>query len=131
MKKHEVEIIIDKADAAIMDEDFDTLMDIYDDEAVLVIRPDHYAKGKTAIRQAFENIAIYFKNSLKIKQNGMKVLEAGDIALVLANTLVSAKDFDEIGRKATYVFKKNEKNGWLCVIDNSYGHELIENKDVG
>ncbi|MCB0355681.1 MAG: SgcJ/EcaC family oxidoreductase [Bdellovibrionales bacterium] len=130
MKKHEVETLIDKADQAIMTENFDALMEIYDDEAMLVVKPDLVARGKTQIRQAFENIAQYFQNSIKIKQNGMKVLEAGDTALVLAQTLVSASNLEEINRKATYIFKKNKEKGWLCIIDNSYGHELLDNEKI-
>jgi ketosteroid isomerase-like protein len=45
---------------------------------------------------------------------------------VLARTLVSAKNFPVIERKATYVFKKDTRDRWLCAIDNSYGHEVLD-----
>ena len=116
---------INKADKAIVAEDFDTLMDIYTNDAVLVVQPGQNAVGKDAIRKAFEAIAIYFKNGLQVRQQGIEVLETGNSALVLANTIVSAPNYPEVIRKATYVFTKNSEGTWLCSIDNSYGHEII------
>lgn len=116
---------IKKADNAIVAEDFDTLLDIYADDAILVIEPGKNAEGKAAIRKAFEAISVYFKNGLQVKQQGLEVLETGDTALVLANTVVSAPNYPEVIRKATYVFTKSSEGVWLCSIDNSYGHEII------
>ncbi len=125
MNQHPIELQIEKADKAILAEDFDTLMDIYTDNAVLVVDPGTNATGKAAIRKAFEAIAIYFKNGLEVKQNGMEILESGNTALVLANTIVSAPNSPASERKATYVFNKSLNGSWLCSIDNSYGHEII------
>lgn len=126
MDRHPIEIQIEKADAAIVSEDFDTLMDIYTDDAVLVVTPGINATGKDEIRSAFEKIAVYFKNGLQVKQNGMKILESGGTALVLANTIVSAPNYALTERKATYVFRKAANGTWLCAIDNSYGHEVVQ-----
>ncbi|MEM7053330.1 MAG: DUF4440 domain-containing protein [Pseudomonadota bacterium] len=123
--KHPVIEQIEKADQAIVEEDFDTLMDIYTDHAVLVIEPGKHAVGKREIRSAFEAIAVYFKNGLRVQQNGLQVIESGNTALVLANTVVSAPNYPEEVRKATYVFSKNRDARWLCAIDNSYGHDVI------
>ena len=126
MKKHPIELQINKADIAINQEDFDSLMDIYADDAVLVIKPGMSAVGKEQIRKAFEAVAAYFEHSLEVKQAGMEILEAGDTALVLAKTLISAKGHPVAERKATYVFKKDANDAWICVIDNSYGHDVLE-----
>lgn len=123
---HEIELLIRKADTAINGEDFETLIDIYADDAVLVIKPGMNAVGKAQIKKAFEAIAAHFEHSLDVKQAGMAILETGDTALVLAKTIVSAKKLPAIERKATYVFKRGIDNRWVCVIDNSYGHELLE-----
>ncbi len=125
MKRHPVEIQIEIADKAIVAEDFDVLMGIYTDDAVLVIEPGRNAIGKNEIRKAFEAIAVYFKNGLQVKQNGLEILESGDTALVLANTVVSGPGFPATERKATYVFNKSASGIWQCSIDNSYGHEII------
>ena len=126
MKQHPIELLINKADTAINREDFDTLLDIYADDAVLVIKPGMNAVGKAQIRKAFEAIADHFGHTLDVKQAGMQILETGDTALVLAKTLVTANGRPIAERKATYVFKKNASNAWVCTIDNSYGHDLLE-----
>ena len=120
-----MELQIEIADKAIVAEDFDLLMDIYTDDAVLVIEPGRNAVGKKSIRKAFETIAVYFKNGLQVEQKGLEILQSGDTALVLANTIVSGPGFPATERKATYVFKKSPAGKWLCSIDNSYGHEVI------
>mgnify|MGYP001295486657 CR=1 FL=1 len=126
MNRHPIEIQIEKADKAIVAEDFDVLMDIYTDDAVLVIEPGRNAVGKNEIRKAFEAIAVYFKNGLQVEQNGMEIIESKETALVLANTVVSGPGFPATERKATYVFNKSPGGNWLCSIDNSYGHEIID-----
>jgi len=130
MTRHPVELQIEKADRAIICEDFDTLMDIYSDDAVLVVKPGVNAVGKVEIRKAMEAIAAYFNHSLDVRQAGMKILESGDTALVLAKTVVSASNMPTIERSATYVFKRDPTGSWLCAIDNSYGHELLLSQDA-
>lgn len=125
MEQHEVIKQIKKADRAIVEENFDTLIDIYTNDAILVIEPGRNAVGKDSIKKAFEAIAVYFKNGLQVSQRGIEVLVSGDTALVLANTVISAPNMPEITRKATYVFNKDVNGVWLCSIDNSYGHEII------
>ncbi|MGD2117125.1 MAG: DUF4440 domain-containing protein [Chromatiales bacterium] len=125
MGQHSVVAQIENADRAIVAEDFDSLLNIYTDDALLVIEPGRNAVGKDAIRKAFQAIAVYFKNGLQVKQDGMEILESGDTALVLANTVISGPDFPATERKATYVFNKSPAGIWLCSIDNSYGHEII------
>ena len=126
MKPHPIALLINKADTAINQEDFDTLVNFYAEDAVLVIRPGMNAVGKPQIRKAFEAIAAHFEHSLDVQQVGMEILETGDTALVLAKTLVSAKEHPVVERKATYVFKKDANDAWVCAIDNSYGHDLLE-----
>ncbi len=123
---HPIELLINKADTAINQEDFETLIDIYSDDAVLVVKPGMNAVGKEQIKKAFEAIATHFEHSLDVKQAGMAILETGDTALVLAKTVVSAKNCPATERKGTYVFKRGYDNRWLCAIDNSYGHSLLE-----
>src|SRR5512143_149397 len=123
---HPIERLISKADTAITKEDFDTLIDVYSDDAVLVIKPGMNAIGKEQIKKAFEAIAAHFEHSLDVRQAGMVILETGDTALVLAKTVVSAKNLPATERKATYVFKKGKGNRWVCAVDNSYGHDLLE-----
>jgi uncharacterized protein (TIGR02246 family) len=130
MMEHELKEVIKKCDMAIKQEDFDTLMKYYTDDAILVVKPGMIARGKEEIKKAFNAIANYFNNSVVPTQVEMIILEAGDTALVISQTLLAADKKDSeysMDRKATYVFKKNSQGDWLCAIDNSYGTELINN----
>jgi ketosteroid isomerase-like protein len=102
------------------------LIDIYADDAVLVIQPGMNAVGKERIRRAFAAIAAHFEHALDVKQAEMEILEAGGTALVLAKTLIAAKGRPVVERKATSVFRKESNDNWLCAIDNSYGHDLLK-----
>ena len=127
--EHELKEFIKKCDQAIKQEDFDTLKNYYTDDAILVVKPDMIARGKEEIKQAFIKIAKYFNNSLVPTQGEMIILEAGDTALVISQTLLDAEKYEteySMDRRATYVFKKNAKGEWLCAIDNSYGTDLID-----
>jgi uncharacterized protein (TIGR02246 family) len=126
LNQHPIALLIEKADKAINQEDFDTVLDLYADDAVLVIKPGMNAVGKTQIRRAMEAIAAHFEGSLDVRQAGMVILETGDTALVLAKTLVSAKNSPVMERSATYVFRKDSGDRWVCAIDNSYGHEVLD-----
>jgi uncharacterized protein (TIGR02246 family) len=130
VSKNTIERQIEIADNAIMSRDYDALMSVYTDDAVLVIEPMRNAVGKEQIRNAFMKISEFFDNGLKVVQNGLEVLKAGDTALVLANTVVSGPNFQAVERKATYVFKKSNDGIWLCAIDNSYGHEIIQKQPI-
>jgi len=128
--EHELKELIKKCDIAIKQEDFDTLMNYYTDDAILVIKPGMIARGKEEIKAAFIKIAKYFNNSLIPTQGEMIILEAGDTALVISQTFLEADKNDSeysMDRRATYVFKKSLQGEWLCVIDNSYGTDLINN----
>ncbi|MTH54960.1 DUF4440 domain-containing protein [Bacillus mangrovi] len=125
---HELEQIIEACDAAIKNEDFDTLMSYYTEDAVLVVRPGTVARGKAEIEEAFIRIAKYFDNSIVPAQGKMEILEAGDTALVISQTLLESTVENPdvpMERKATYIFKKDASGKWLCAIDNSYGTDLI------
>jgi uncharacterized protein (TIGR02246 family) len=64
MKNHPIALLIEKADEAINREDFDTVVDLYTEDAVLVIKPGKPAVGKVQIRSAMEAIAAHFDRSL-------------------------------------------------------------------
>ncbi|AGI31225.1 YybH family protein [Bacillus subtilis] len=120
--------IISACDLAIQNEDFDTLMNYYSEDAALVVKPGMIARGKEEIKKAFITIANYFNHHIVPTQGEMILLEAGDTVLVLSQTLLDSDKKDSeytMERRATYVFKKNAQGEWLCVIDNSYGTDLI------
>ncbi len=127
MSDHELKQLIRAADKAITEEDFDALMDFYAADATLVVKPGLCATGPEQIRRAFTAIAAHFNNQLNVQQGRMQVIEGGDTALVIMETLLETQDqADPIVRRATYVFRKSEDGRWLCVVDNSYGTSLLD-----
>ncbi|WP_276732787.1 nuclear transport factor 2 family protein [Bacillus sp. (in: firmicutes)] len=126
--EQQIKDIISACDLAIKNEDFDTLMNYYTEDAILVVKPGMIARGKEEIKKAFIAIANYFDHDIVPTQGEMVILEAGDTALVLSQTLLDSDKTDSeyaMERRATYVFKKNAQDEWLCAIDNSYGTDLI------
>lgn len=120
---------IKAADEAITNEDFDALMEFYTDDAALVIKPGLIAKGKENIRKAFVAIADYFCHNLVVKQGEIQVIQGANTALVIMETILETVDSKgaqaRTTRRATYVFREELDGKWLCVVDNSYGTDLL------
>ena len=114
---------------AINREDFDLLMDFYADDATLVVVPGRAANGKDEIRKAFVALAQHYQHTLMVSQGDMIVVEAGDTALVIAQTHVRANMKSAAPsmetRNANYVFRMQDDGSWRCVIDNAYGAALL------
>lgn len=127
MSDHKVLELIKQADTAIGAEDFDALMEFYAEDAVLVVQPGQIAGGKVQIRKAFEAITKHFGNTLTVTQGKAQVIEGGDTALVIMQTLLHIGEAAEpVVRRATYVFARDKTQGWLCTVDNSYGTDLLD-----
>jgi ketosteroid isomerase-like protein len=129
MSEHDLLNVIAAGDAAINAEDFDAIMTFYADDATLVIEPGRCVTGHAAIRNAFIAIAEHFTHTLCVSQEEVLILEGASTALVLAKTRVrailkSGEPYNVL-RRATYVFRKQERGLWRCAIDNSYGTELL------
>ena len=97
--------------------------------ATLVVMPGMNAVGLDAIRKAFVAIADHFNHTVRVSQREVVVVEGADAALVLARTHVTAtmktgEPYD-VERRATYVFRRGGPYGWECLIDNSYGSDLL------
>lgn len=130
MAPHVLKQIIEAADRAITAQDFDALMDFYADDASLVVRPGRIARGKIEILKAFHAISEHFKHGLTVTQGAMQVVEGEDTALVIMETKLDVTEADGTStsttRRATYVFRLSPDRKWLCVIDNSYGTDLLD-----
>lgn len=119
--------VIEACDRAISQEDYDTLMSYYAEDAALVVKPGMVVRGKENIRKAFIAIADYFQHRLVVTQGKMEVIEGGGNALVIMETgWISRRRTGYPGlRRATYVFQKQGER-WLCTVDNSYGTDLLD-----
>lgn len=129
MSSHPLRQVIEAADRAIGAEDFDNLVEFYADDAALVVQPGLVATGKAQILKAFLAIADHFQHRLTVSQGKIEVVESGDTALVLMETILDSEDafgapVSET-RRGTYVFRRNLDETWLCVVDNSYGTDVL------
>lgn len=134
MHSHLLRQIIEACDRAISAKDFDTLMAYYAEDAALVVKPGMVVKGKENIRKAFMAISEYFQGQLIVEQGDMQVIEGGDNALVIMETVLHFPDGQgskvTATRRATYVFRQESQGRWLCTIDNSYGTSLLDTEPV-
>lgn len=130
MNHEELIATVVAADQAINRRDMAAVMDFYDDDAVLVVQPGRIARGKGEIAQAFDAIFKFFNHSLVVTQSDFQVVQGGDVALVMCNLKLSAAGETSASvsmeRKPTYVFRKSVDGKWRCLVDNSYGVELVE-----
>ena len=124
MQHQTLQNLVGRADALINAGQFDALMDFYCDDATLVVKPGLNACGKAQIRQAFDAIARHFEHSLRVRQHDLRVIEAGDTALVMAEAVIESKA-GRLQRRATYVFRQEADGRWRCAVDNSYGTDLL------
>jgi len=123
MTVDEMRAILDRDAELIENEEFDKLMNVYTDDAIMVL-PRQIIQGKKALKEAYMRVAQYFDHTLKLRHGNMKILETEDTILVLDQTFVESDKINE-ERRATYVYRKI--NGeWLCAIDNSYGTTLLD-----
>ena len=135
MHPHPLRQIIESCDRAISAKDFDSLMEHYSQDAALVVKPGMVATGKDNIRKAFVAISDYFQGQLVVEQGDMQVIEGSGNALVIMETLLRFPDGQggmvETIRRATYVFRKESDDRWLCTIDNSYGTSVLDAETRG
>ncbi|HBO5728304.1 SgcJ/EcaC family oxidoreductase [Pseudomonas aeruginosa] len=124
MQHQTLQNLVGRADALINAGQFDALMDFYCDDATLVVKPGLNACGKVQIRQAFDAIARHFEHSLRVRQHDLRVIEAGDTALVMAEAVIESRA-GRLQRRATYVFRQEADGRWRCAVDNSYGIDLL------
>ena len=129
MKDHAITQEIHAADHAINRKDFDVVAKSYTQDATLVVRPGQLVSGRSNIREAHKRISEYFNGSLEVSQGDIVIIEAGDTALVMAQTFInSPKKPDSeypADREAIYVYVRDDSGKWRCAIDNSYGVELL------
>lgn len=135
MNHHELADVIERADQAINRRDLVALMDFYEEDATLVIEPGRFARGKTEIAKAFEAIFDFFNQSLVVTQRDFHIIEGGDIALVVCNLKLNAEGRTtspvSMERQPTYIFRKSGEGSWRCLIDNSYGVDVMNVRITG
>lgn len=118
---------VELLDQAFNTGDLDSLMSLYEPEAVVVADLGSTLRGADAIRSFFESA---LRSDSTAKQVQTKVIEADGIALFLSRwTLSSQKDTPDSNQRtfiATSVFRKQSDGTWKALIDNPLGPLILE-----
>jgi ketosteroid isomerase-like protein len=116
--EHAVEMM----DKAFNEGDLESVLNFYDDRAVVVTEPGKLARGKEELRRFFENI---MASRPSVGQLKTFVIEADGIALFLSRWRIIGDR--ALGTSspgcftATTVFRKQPNGEWKALIDNPFG----------
>lgn len=118
--------VVKELDDAFNRRDIEAVLGFYENEATMVVEPGRFAYGKAELRKVFETL---FKMGGVAKQDKMKVIEAGDIALFISkwHLVKSSTDEREASKSfyATCVFRRSLEGKWRLIIDNSFGPSVL------
>jgi uncharacterized protein (TIGR02246 family) len=117
-------------DAAFSRGDIEGVLDFYEDEATMVVRPGLLATGKTALRTAYEAIFASFAQPPSVIQERSEVLRSGDLALFVSRWRLTGRGargeaINQVAH-ATSVLRRQSDGRWRAVIDNGLGIEILD-----
>ncbi|MCB1915195.1 MAG: SgcJ/EcaC family oxidoreductase [Rhodocyclaceae bacterium] len=123
--------VLRELDAAVRRKDLDAVLDLYADDALLVMAPGRIAQGRDALQPFFEYL---FGQEISIRQLCNQVLISGDSALLLARWeavgTTPAGAWVSPQSVATVVLARGADGRWRLVIDNAYGAEILHSEAV-
>jgi uncharacterized protein (TIGR02246 family) len=96
--------------------DIDSLVDLYEANAVLIPAPGQLAAGRDAIRAALSPM---LQGGMKVKLNVTQTYMAGDIAVTYNDWTGKAGEVEFAG-KAMEVCRRQGDGTWRFVIDDPY-----------
>lgn len=107
---------------AINARDIEALIKLYEPGASLMPEPGEIVSGAKAIREALSG---FLAMKPRIKLDGKKLAEAGDIALTTSKWVVEGTGPDgkpmKMEGQSAEVARRQPDGNWLFVIDNPYG----------
>jgi uncharacterized protein (TIGR02246 family) len=102
--------------------DVEGALALYEPEAAFTPQPGQVVTGTTAIRDALEGFAAL---KPRLKGNVERVVESGDIALVLNRWTLEGIAPDgqavEMAGLSADVVRRQDDGGWLVLIDDPWG----------
>lgn len=109
--------------------DEDAIKACYGNDANIVSAPLHTDVERDCVH-ALRRFQQRFMPSHIVTTGDEVVLEAGDIALVIAKLYLVPRSTPHAlpceGKRAVYVMQKQENEQWRCIIDNFFGTDLLD-----
>lgn len=123
-----IEEKISELDRAISRKDIEPIASIYSSEATLVKQPGEIANGISEITAHYK--ALFSMGiSMTVTTHAVKTVVAGDTAMVTTRWTLEGIDPDgnkgSVEKVANMVFANSHEGGWLLLIDNPFGPEII------
>ena len=110
-------------DRAFNEGDLESIMNFYDEAAVVVPQPGIEARGKAAIRDMY---ARRLQPGVLARQLKVRVLEANGIALFISQWSLALPGRDESTFTSTTVLREQDVGGWKVLIDNPQGPAILD-----
>ena len=106
------------------DRDLEAVLELYEEDATLVVYPGMLGKGITAIRTFYEGI---FRLEPNIQHGPDAFTEAGDLTLFAARWTILSPippnlPFNKTNHHAA-ILRKQADGNWLIAVDNPWGPE--------
>jgi len=107
--------------------DLDSVLDCYEQDAILISQPGAISKGREQIRAA---LAEFIAMKPKITSDSHKLVDVGNMVLFcskwnLVGTTPDGKRM-EIGGISSDVFRQQKNGDWLVAIDNPWGTAIVD-----
>ena len=106
--------------------DLTTAVELYEPEAVLVVRPGQVARGRSELREALVG---FVDLRATLTSEAQHVLEAGGLALYLGRW--SLRGTDPAGQpvtlrgESTDILRRHGDGRWLIAVDNPWGAQVL------
>lgn len=122
-----LEQVVELMDQAFNEGDLETLLNFYEDAAVVVPEPSRTISGKVELRAFFETA---MQSGMAAKQLRIRVLEVDGIALFLSRWALTSREAKAGAEPRTFtattVFRKQADGSWRALIDNPLGPLILE-----
>ena len=107
--------------------ELDSLVALYEPDAILVPQPGQTVSGHAAIREALQG---FLALKPKFNLHFQKALETNDLALLFSRWTLSGTGLDggelSLSGQTSDVVRRQSDGSWLFVIDNPFGGQGVE-----
>ena len=118
--------IVNNLTAAINRGDLDAAVDLYEQDAVLVVQPGKIARGRSAIREA---LAGFISLKPTLRGQAQQIVDRDDIVLHCSRWILTGTSPDgkkvEMGGVSSDILQRQSDGSWLIAIDNPWGTTIV------